>query len=677
MTRSLRDRGIAAWTRFQAQPPRKKALRAALIGVPVALIVAFIAVFEWNMLKGPLEGVLSARTGRTVHIDGDLDVDLSWTPRVTVHGVRIENEDWAPDPDLAIIERVTADVRLWPALFGSFIFPRIEVESPTIRGYRDATGNASWGGEGGGEGATLPEMHQLIVNNGDVAIEDAVRGICFTGSFNSRQDETEGTGRFLLEGDGTLNARPFVLRLNGDPLLNAGAGTPYAFEATIEEGATRIVADGRLARAFDLGAVEADVTFSGQDLADLFYLTGLALPNTPPYALSGQVRRSDAQYEFNGITGTVGDSDLSGNLAVDASGERPYLTADMRSAMLDFDDIATLFGAPPATGGSETVSADQEAQEVQLVANDRLLPDAPLDISRVRNMDADVAYTADSVVSETLPLTGIALALDLDNGVLTLDSVTFSFTQGEVSGNARIDATADVPFTEVDFTLIGGNLEEFFPAGGEGDTPMLSGDLRARFQLSGSGFSVHEAASNADGMVGVIIVPGGEIRAAFAELLGINVLRGLGLLFTGDQSTVAIRCGIAQFRADNGLLHAEGFAFDTAPVLAVGSGTINLDDETLDLVIDGRPKEPRLISLMAPITVEGSLRSPQIGVQAAGAIAQTGVAAALGTLLTPFAGIIPFISVGTEEDANCTALLNGAIQGEPEDRAAEIAPDAR
>jgi len=673
MTQSLRARGAAAWKRFQAQPPRRKALTSAIVAVPVALLALILVFFEWNMLKGPLEGVLSARAGRSVHIDGDLTVDLSWTPRVTLNGVRIENEDWAPDPDLATIERVTADVRLWPALFGNFIFPRIEVESPTVRAYRDAAGVASWGGEGDGEGTTLPEMHQLIVNNGDVNIDDAVRGIRFTGSFNSRQDEAEGTGRFLLEGDGTLNARPFVLRLDGDPLLNADAGEPYAFQATVEEGATRIVADGRLALAFDLGALDATVTFSGQDLADLFYLTGLALPNTPPYALSGQVRRSDAQYAFNDFSGTVGDSDLSGDLAVDASGERPYLTADVRSATLDFDDIATLFGAPPATDSGETVSATQEAQEAQLAANDRLLPDAPLDLSRVRNMDADVAYTAETVVSEALPLTRISLQLDLDNGVLTLGPVTFSLTQGEVSGNARIDATEDVPLTNVDFTLIEGRLEEFFPAGEGEEQPMLAGDLRARFRLAGSGLSVREAAANADGMVGVI-VPGGEIRAAFAELLGINVARGLGLLFSEDQSTVALRCGIAQFKAEDGVLHAEGFAFDTEPVLAVGSGTVDLESEELDLVIDGRPKEPRLISLMAPITVEGSFRSPRIGVQPAGAIAQAGVAAALGTLLSPFAGIIPFISLGTEDDANCNALLNGAIQGEPDGQAAGIEP---
>jgi hypothetical protein len=39
------------------------------------------------------------------------------------------------------------------------------------------------------------------------------------------------------------------------------------------------------------------------------------------------------------------------------------------------------------------------------------------------------------------------------------------------------------------------------------------------------------------------------VREAFAELTGINVTRGLGLLLTEDQSTIAIRCGVASFRS--------------------------------------------------------------------------------------------------------------------------------
>ena len=44
------------------------------------------------------------------------------------------------------------------------------------------------------------------------------------------------------------------------------------------------------------------------------------------------------------------------------------------------------------------------------------------------------------------------------------------------------------------------------------------------------------------------MIPSGEVREAFAELTGINIARGLGLLLTGDDSMTEIRCGVASFR---------------------------------------------------------------------------------------------------------------------------------
>ncbi len=41
--------------------------------------------------------------------------------------------------------------------------------------------------------------------------------------------------------------------------------------------------------------------------------------------------------------------------------------------------------------------------------------------------------------------------------------------------------------------------------------------------------------------------------AAFAELTGINVKRGLGLLLSDDESKIGVRCGVAVVRVRNGV----------------------------------------------------------------------------------------------------------------------------
>ncbi len=111
-------------------------------------------------------------------------------------------------------------------------------------------------------------------------------------------------------------------------------------------------------------------------MAHLYLLTGITLPNTPPYNLTAQMRRDNARVAFTQIDGSIGDSDLHGELAVDKPGKRAMLTADLRSKSLDFDDLSTVLGAPPSIKSGETASGKQVAEAKQMAAQQRMLPDA-------------------------------------------------------------------------------------------------------------------------------------------------------------------------------------------------------------------------------------------------------------------------------------------------------------
>jgi hypothetical protein len=148
-----------------------------------------------------------------------------------------------------------------------------------------------------------------------------------------------------------------------------------------------------------------------------------------------------------------------------------------------------------------------------------------------------------------------------------------------------------------------------------------------------------------------------------AELTGINVLRGLGLLVSNKQSQTEIRCGIVDFKDQRGSLNTSTVFIDTSEVLITGRGKIDLHDETIDLAIQGDPKKLRLLRLRSPITMHGTLLHPAIGINAGKLAEQGGVAAALGALLTPAGAALAFIDPGLAKNKDCSTVLAQAAAG--------------
>ena len=487
-----------------------------------------------------------------------------------------------------------------------------------------------------------------------MSFDDRKKKISLDASISASETRGARNRGFLVDGKGSINGSPFLLSVLGGPLLNVNPGKPYPFDADVRAGETRIQAKGAIPKPFDLGQFAMNVTASGPDLADIYDLTGVVLPNTPPYRLSGRMSREGKVWKIARIGGRVGDSDLAGELSVDTGRERPFLKADLRSKQLDFDDMATVFGGAPAVGKGETASPEQVAIGRQMKVQQRLLPDATLKVDRIRAMDADVKYSAANVRDAMLPLRSARVHVVLDAGLLRADPVAFDLPQGRIGGAVRLDARKAVPITSVDLRLTNARLEQLIPIK-TGGTP-LTGAFVGRIKLTGAGASVHRAAANADGEV-LAVIPGGEIREAFAELLGVNVTKGLGLLLAKDQSKAAVRCAVAHFQVKDGVMTADRIVFDTEPVLGTGRGTIDLETERMDFRIEGRPKEARLVRVTAPITIKGPLTGPRVGVETGGIIAQGGVAALLATVAAPLAVILPFVDLGLAKDAACGALI--------------------
>ena len=515
--------------RFRQTPMARAPFWRWTGGVFSALILALLLVLyflDWNQFRGPIGRYLSDRYDREVRIDGNLQVKLfSRQPRIDVENLYIGNPDWVKQKQGANIRQARVELRLFPLFRGDLILPIVQIDRPDVLIVRDANGRTNWDSQepDDKDGWQLPPIQRFLINNGHLVIEDGVRKLKFTGTINSSEEAGGARAAFTIDGDGTLNGNIFTADVRGGPLLNIDESRPYQFNASLQAGTTHVTAKGSITRPFDLGEFTTALTLRGPNLADLYYLTGLTLPGTPPYQLRGNLQRAGSQYRFTAINGRIGNSDINGDLAVNAAGDIPSMTGKLASRQLGFDDLGALFGGGKVQTASEKASG-------------RLLPNVQLHTERLRQMNAEVDYSALDVKSETFPLRGFGTHISLQGGVLVLKPLAFQFPQGRLSGELKIDGRKAVAVTSIDARFSDVKIENFIQSADKA----LTGTVEARARLTGTGKSVHDAASTADGTV-TVVIPSGSMRRSLAEWLGVDVITALGLKLSGDDSNIRLR----------------------------------------------------------------------------------------------------------------------------------------
>jgi uncharacterized protein involved in outer membrane biogenesis len=650
--------------------PRRLIARIALgLGLFVVLVIGALALAPASFWHWLIVHEVSRATGRPASA-GNVRVHLfTLNPELSVEGLTIANAEWAAAHDMLKVKRFDATLSLKSLLRFHLIFPQVTLDTPAIDVERDSSGRANWDFPGAGKRQAnnsasaplhIPVIQQLNLSNGTLSAVDRIRKLTFNGHVSVAETANSADSHALrVRGSGTLNGKPFQLNLDGEPLIGVQPSKPYGFETTVTAADIKLSAHATIPHPFDLAALQASFHVSGSDLADVYYLTGLALPNTPPYDVSGTLVRDNLRFKVDDFHGKLGSSDVSGSLSIDTGRERPKLTASLVSKQLNLADLAAPLGTEATPTRKSNTLATATSAAAPAAAPALLLPDADLQVQRVRGMDADVHFDAASVTTSKMPMNKVHFHLTLDNGKIALNPLAFALPQGEFSGTVTIDAQGSTPQTSIDMKLTNVDLGQFKPKSAK-EAP-LEGQLLGRIKMHGSGTSVHKTAADADGDI-TLVIPKGEMREAFVELTGIDVSRGLGLILTKNERNTDVRCGVASFKANDGDLKATAFVIDTSNMLVTGQGQIDLKNESLDLSLRGQPKKVRALRLRTPIMLRGTLLQPKIGVQPGKLAAQTGGAVALGVLLTPVAALLAFVDGGLAKDANCAALIGRAEQ---------------
>lgn len=627
---------------------------AGLFAGLMLMLILVVLLFDWGRLAPWAANRLSAMSGREVTIE-KLDIDWSWQPLITVEGLTVANAAWAKEPSMAEVERVRMRVSLPALLRLRWELPELAIIRPRVRLEQNEEGVANWdftAGKLAAEATTpddrseMPLIGDFLIEEGALSYRDLRKGIDFRSRIsNVAARDTDRKVR--VEGDGTIERKPFTVTLVAGSLMSLRAAEdPYPVRLDLAAGGTKLALDGTMRDPIRLEGADFQLSLSGPDLAEIFPIFGIPTPTTAPYSLSGRMQRDEGRWRVDDLKGEVGESDLSGSVAIDPREEIPLIQANLLSRKLRLIDLGGLIGLDP---GEEDPSAS-------VAPPGKVLPDVPVELARLRAADMDVQFTGQNVVVPDLPLREVDFHLILKGGQARLEPLRFKAEIGEIAGTVVLDGRQDVPIGNFDLGIRNLGLRPFFK--GTRFEPETEGALAGRIQLRGTGSSLSDILGTSDGEA-VLVMENGTLSHLLVELAGLDAAEALANLIAGDDA-IKVRCFVSDFDVKKGMMQSRTLVLDTTDTNIKGKLALDLGQERLEGRLQPEPKDFSPLSARVPITLGGTFKEPAVGVEGGKLALKGGAAVALGVLLTPLAAIVPFLDAGGGEDSPCRSLINQA-----------------
>jgi AsmA family protein len=437
----------------------------------------------------------------------------------------------------------------------------------------------------------------------------------------------------------------------GQVLALQDALRPFPVQADVRIADTHIAFVGTVTDPVHMAALDIRLWLQGVSLAHLYSVTGVTLPDTPPYAtegrLVGQFDRNGDVFKYENFTGRVGGSDLNGSLVYRGSKPRPILSGDIVSHLLQFSDLAPIIGAD--SNASKAKRGDATPQP-----SNKALPTEQFKTDRWKTMDADVKFTGRKIIKDTaLPITDLETHVIMKDGVLSFQPLNFGVAGGTLKSNIFLDGSTTPLKGRLSTAARHLKLKQLFPT----VTTMQSalGEVNGDIALSATGNSPAALAASSNGEIKAL-VNDGTVSRLYMEAAGLNVANVVYEKLFGKRD-VKINCAAADFVVTNGVLDSRVFALDTDDAVINMDGTIDLRSEQMNLDIHPHTKGLRIISLRSPLYVKGTFKDPNIGVNVGALAVRGGLAVGLG-LINPFAALIPLIQPSNNKPLPCAQMLD-------------------
>jgi len=687
---------------------RRRTRTPWIVGGLVAVLVLGVVWGEssgWPVLRQPIENAASRGVGVPVQMQGRVRTHLLWRPRLEVEHLRIASDARFGAPHLLDARHISlgwhwGDIWRWQR-GDRLLLQRLQADQLDAHLMRIAGGDANWQlGNREEKPRTdeeqdplggLPRFGSLVVGEGQIAWKDAVQDVDLDIHLKGREGEavTGAASGYEATFKGRYRTLPMDLQVRAGstlPLLQDPEAAPDAQWVPVRVAGTvasaKLLFDGQAAALLGTPRLDGALSFQGRSLAEVGQPLGITLPQTPPFDLRGRLSQEGGVWRLQASRATIGSSRLAGDLRFHQLTSPRRLTGELTGPKLAFADLG------PAIGG-DGGTARKPAQQV---AQGRVLPQRRFDLPSLKVMDADVNVAIDEVDFGTdamAPLKGLKTRIHLDAGVLRLEDLQATVSGGQFKGRTQLDANTQPAKWQARLDIAGVDIagwmrglrkdaappapsanankalkkerEQARQGGEQAVRSYVTGVLSAKLDVRGAGNSTADILGSLNGPIDLTLRDGTLSHLA-TEAMGLDVAQALGVLIRGDHP-LPLNCARFDMVASNGVLEPRLAVIDNRDSTVRINGNVNLRDESMALRLVTQPKDWSLISLRTPITVNGNLGKPDVGIEARRLTARVLGAVALGAAAGPAAAVIPLIEQGqknTEDPCTTQAAASAA-----------------
>ncbi len=596
----------------------------ALIAFTALSIYAYLSVLDPGDFRDDIAKLVKSTTGRDLVMGGNVSFKFFPAPKLLVESVSLSNAEWGSRPTLVSVDRVIAELALVPLFSRTISIKSIVLIRPVLNLERNASGESNWNlwqsaSPYTGSGALVIDVSNVDVRNGRISYLKHGAGRPSVLKVQNLKLRSKGLFQPLdLRFKGQFNKRAVTIRGETGSLASLFKNESFAVDVSINSGGIVAKIEGGLKQPLELRGLDAKLTLTARNFNRFInrdpHMSGEPLVFTG----EGRIRDKKNRYVVDNLELAVGMNDLAGSLSFGSVKGRRLVRGTLSSKLMDVD---SLFPKP---------------KRKKRGPGGRVIPDWTIPVKSLRSLDLDINFTGRRVILRGMELGRLKMKVGLDSGRLQVKPRARLYA-GKFDGRIELDAKAGTPrlFMEIRGTKV--NMGALLSAL-KNKQVMAGARGQLYLKLEGVGLNSRAIAASMDGRF-LTSVGSGQIHGAAIKRIGADALMQLVRTFDpsdNDSQVMSMQCGVIIFDVEKGIATSDrGIVAETKRTNVIGSGTISLRSEAIDLTLRAQPRDGVGLSAGAlgnVVRVRGTLAEPVKNMDAFGAL-KTGasVGAAVAT----------------------------------------------